>query len=178
EAAAKLRDSHPQLRVLLVGVGEDEERTRAKAEELGIEDLVILTGRVPHAEICAYYALMDVLVYPRLSKRITELVTALKPLEAFAMGKGVIGSDVGGMKELLEDCDADRLFTAGSADALAESLARWIETPESERILERERSREAVARRRTWGGQVARIVPVYQALVGEQFPKSFLGKEK
>ena len=82
------------------------------------------------------------------------------------------------MKELLEDCDADRLFTAGSADALAESLARWIETPESERILERERSREAVARRRTWGGQVARIVPVYQALVGEQFPKSFLGKEK
>lgn len=178
EAAAKLRDSHPQLRVLLVGGGEDEERTKARAKELGVEDLVILTGRVPHAEVGGYYSLIEVLAYPRLSKRITELVTALKPLEAFAMGKGVIASDVGGMKELLEDCDAGRLFTAGSADALAEAIVRWVETPEADRNREREAARAAVARRRTWEEQVSRIVPVYAALIGEKLHKSFLGQEK
>ena len=166
EAAAKLRDSHPQLRVLLVGGGEDEERTRAKAKELGVEDLVIFTGRVPHADVARYYSLIEVLVYPRLSKRITELVTALKPLEAFAMGKGVIGSDVGGMKELLVDCDAGRMFVAGSVDALTDALVQWVETPQEERAREREAARDAVARRRTWEGQVSRIVPVYAALTG------------
>ena len=178
EATALLRERHPDLRVLLVGGGEDEERTRAKARELGVEDLVIFTGRVPHNEVSAYYALIEVLVYPRLSKRITELVTPLKPLEAFAMGKGVIGSDVGGVKELLLDCEAGRLFAAGSAPALAEALAAWVETPESARLEEREMAKVAVAERRTWLGQIERILPVYQGLTGEELHKSLLSQEK
>ena len=47
------------------------------------------------------YSLIDVLAYPRRSLRITELVTPLKPLEAMAMEKAVIGSDVGGIRELI-----------------------------------------------------------------------------
>lgn len=178
EAAAKLRETHPQLRVLLVGGGEDEERTKTRARELGVEDLVIFTGRVPHAEVDAYYALIEVLVYPRLSKRITELVTPLKPLEAFAMGKGVIGSDVGGIKELLRDCDAGRLFASGSADALAAALSEWVETSEEARAQERAAAKDAVARSRTWEGQVARIVPVYEGLTGQEICKSLLRQEK
>ncbi len=174
EAVALLREKHPELRVLLVGGGEDEERTRARARELGVEDQVIFTGRVPHAEVDAYYALIEVLVYPRLSKRITELVTPLKPLEALAMGKGVIGSDVGGVKELLTDCDSGRLFEAGSAEALARALSNWIQTPETARAAEREAARAAVSRVRTWRGQVARVLPVYESLTGESAPVSSL----
>lgn len=178
EAVALLKERHPELRVLLVGGGEDEERTREAAKTHGVEDRIVFTGRVPHAEVAAYYALIEVLVYPRLSKRITELVTPLKPLEAFAMGKGVIGSDVGGVKELLEDCDAGRLFRAGSAEALAEALSAWVQTPEAGRLEEREAAKAAVAERRTWIGQVERILPVYQSLTGAELRKSLLGQEK
>ena len=57
---------------------------RALCEELGLQAHVKFTGRVPHAQVQRYYSLVDVLVYPRKSMRLTELVTPLKPLEAMA----------------------------------------------------------------------------------------------
>ena len=54
------------------------------------------------------------LVYPRLSMRLTELVTPLKPLEAMAQGRLVLASDVGGHRELIRDGETGTLFKAGT----------------------------------------------------------------
>ena len=54
---------------------------------LGIADKVIFAGRVPHADVARYYSVIDLLVYPRKSIRLTETVTPLKPLEAMAQGR-------------------------------------------------------------------------------------------
>ena len=178
EAVHQLRERHPDLRVLLVGGGEDDERTKARARELGVEDLVTFTGRVPHDRVNDYYALVDVLVYPRLSKRITELVTPLKPLEAMAMGKAVIGSDVGGIQELLTDCRVGRVFRSGSAESLAERLSEWLGTSEEDRVAESELGRSMVGARRSWEDCVGRILPVYADVTGQESPKSLLGQEK
>jgi hypothetical protein len=75
------------LRVLLVGGGPQEAALKAQAQQLGVADKVVFTGRVPHAEVQRYYDLVDVLTYPRHSMRLTELVTPLKPLEAMAQGR-------------------------------------------------------------------------------------------
>lgn len=166
EAMALLKDRHPGLRMLLVGGGEDEAATRARAAALGVADRVIFAGRVPHDEIESWYSLPEVLVYPRLSRRITELVTPLKPLEALAMEKGVIGSDVGGVKDLFDDCGARRLFRAGSAEDLARALAEWLGTPPGERDRERRAGREAVLARRSWETVVEPVLPLYRGLAG------------
>ena len=60
---------------------------RAQAPPRASSDRVIFTGRVPHAEVQRYYELIDVLAYPRMPIRLTELVTPLKPLEAMAQGR-------------------------------------------------------------------------------------------
>jgi glycogen(starch) synthase len=57
-----------------------------------------------------YYNLIDVLVYPRHSMRLTELVTPLKPLEAMAQGRLLVASDVGGHRELIRDGETGILF--------------------------------------------------------------------
>jgi len=62
----------------------------------------VFAGRVPHREVSRYYSLIDLLVFPRKSMRLTETVTPLKPLEAMAQGRLVIASDVGGHRELIE----------------------------------------------------------------------------
>ncbi len=69
---------------------------------------------------------MDVLVYPRKSIRLTDLVTPLKPLEAMAMGKVVIGSDVSGIKELITHDKNGFLFKAGDVDRLARLLTELV----------------------------------------------------
>ncbi|MGN2393680.1 glycosyltransferase, partial [Pelomicrobium sp. G1] len=80
--------------LLLMGGGFQEEALKRQAQALGLMGRVIFAGRVPHAEVGRYYDLVDILVYPRRSIRLTELVTPLKTLEALAQGKLVVASDV------------------------------------------------------------------------------------
>ena len=76
---------------------------------------MVFTGQIPHEQIKRYYSLLDVFVCPRKRMRLTELVTPLKPLEAMAMGKPVLGSDVGGLAELVKHDVTGMLFAAGIA---------------------------------------------------------------
>jgi PEP-CTERM/exosortase A-associated glycosyltransferase len=112
----------PELRVLLVGGGPQEEALRAQAQALGLAERVVFAGRVPHAEVSRYYDLVDLLVYARHSMRLTELVTPLKPLEAMAQGHLFVASDVGGHRELVRHGETGFLFKAGSPEALAASV--------------------------------------------------------
>jgi glycosyltransferase involved in cell wall biosynthesis len=89
--------------LLLVGGSETETELINLASALGLGSGVIMPGRIPHERIPGVYAMVDVLAYPRYSMRLTELVTPLKPLEAMAMGKALIASDVGGHKELIHN---------------------------------------------------------------------------
>jgi len=150
--------ARPDLRVLLVGGGPQEANLKAQAASLGLADHVIFTGRVPHAEVSRYYDLIDLLVYPRHSMRLTELVTPLKPLEAMAQGRIFVASDVGGHKELIRHGDTGLLFRAGSAEALAaavlDALQRQTAWPEL-----RAAGRRFVESERTW----RRSVAAYQA---------------
>jgi glycosyltransferase involved in cell wall biosynthesis len=93
----------------------------ARASELGLTDIVF-TGNVPHTEVAAWYSIIDVVVYPRIRAVITERVTPLKPLEVMAMEKVCVGSDVGGLTELIDDGRTGMIFRSGDASHLAEVL--------------------------------------------------------
>jgi glycogen(starch) synthase len=166
EAFAQLLPQRPALRLLLVGGGPQDEALKAQAAAAGVADKVIFTGRVPHAEVQRYYELIDVLAYPRLPIRLTELVTPLKPLEAMAQGRVFVASDVGGHRELIRHGETGFLCPAGDAKALAaallDALARESQWPQM-----RTQARRFVEQERTWGNSVARYADVYrQALAG------------
>jgi PEP-CTERM/exosortase A-associated glycosyltransferase len=118
DAVPKIAEQAPDVCVVLVGGGQREGLLRARAAELGIAERVVFTGRVPHDEVPKYASLVDVFVFPRLSMRLTDLVTPLKPLESMAQGKAVLASDVGGHRELIADGRTGRLFRAGDVDDL------------------------------------------------------------
>lgn len=115
--------------LLLVGGGETQGELKQLIAELGISERVIMPGRIPHERIPGVYALLDVLVYPRYPMRLTDLVTPLKPLEAMAMGKVLLASDVGGHRELIRHGKNGLLFPAGNADALAKALREVLNDP-------------------------------------------------
>lgn len=153
----------PDLRVLLVGGGPQDAALREQARALGLDDKVVFTGRVPHAEVTRYYDLIDVLAYPRHSMRLTELVTPLKPLEAMAQGRLFVASDVGGHRELVRHGETGFLFKAGSPEALAEAvaamLARRAEWPRL-----RQQARQFVETERNWRRSVSHYVQPYSQL--------------
>lgn len=163
EALPGLLRQAPDVRVLLVGGGPQDQALKAQAQALNIADQVIFTGRVPHAEINRYYDLIDVLVYPRLSMRLTELVTPLKPLEAMAQGQLFIASDVGGHRELIRDGETGVLFRAGDAADLTAKTLELLTHPERWPML-KNNGRRFVEQERTWRNSVARYQAIYQAL--------------
>ena len=161
QVAQRMLVRHPQVRVLLVGGGPEEGRLRAQATALGLQDRVLFTGRVAHAEVERYYALIDMLVYPRLPLRLTDLVTPLKPLEAMAQGKLVVASDVGGHRELIRHGETGVLFDAGDAAALERALYALLAQPERWSVM-RDQARRFVEVERTWSASIDGYRAVYQ----------------
>jgi len=127
KAFAKLCETRDDLVLLLVGGGEMERELRDQVEKSSLQSRVIIPGRFPHEKIPGIYSLIDILVYPRYSMRLTELVTPLKPLEAMAMGKPLVASDIGGHRELIQNESTGLLFRPGDVSALAGTLLRLLD---------------------------------------------------
>ena len=148
-----MRPRHPQLRLLLVGGGPQEAALKAQVAAAGLQDTVVFTGRVPHDQVQRYYELIDVLAYPRLPIRLTELVTPLKPLEAMAQGRIFVASDVGGHRELVRHGETGYLCPAGERAGAGRrrSRPRWRSATDWPAL--RARARRFVEQERTWAQQ-------------------------
>ncbi|WP_236551213.1 glycosyltransferase family 4 protein [Billgrantia tianxiuensis] len=132
EAMAQLKQKGQAFTFVLVGDGKIINTVKAKAKELGIEAQCRFTGRVPFEEVPRYLSCMDILPIPRLSSAVTEMVSALKPLEAMAMEKALVLSDVSPHKTMAGPNDERaRLFTKNSVEALCEALQQLIDSPKS-----------------------------------------------
>jgi PEP-CTERM/exosortase A-associated glycosyltransferase len=163
EALPKMLVADRRVRLLLVGGGPQESHLRQLADRLALGDKVVFTGRVPHNEVQRYYDLVDVLVYPRLSMRLTELVTPLKPLEAMAQGRLLVASDVGGHRELIRDGETGVLFKAGDAEALARKVLDLLADKTAWAPI-RGAARRFVEGERTWPASAARYRDVFARL--------------
>ena len=172
EAMPRLVARLPEARLLLVGGGPCAKALEAQAKASPAANAIRFVGRVPHEEVEHYYALCDVMAYPRKKSRLTDLVTPLKPLEAMAEGKLVAASDVGGHRELISDGETGTLFApddpAACADALAGLLgqsALW----EARRAA----ARAHVARSHDWAENAKNYRAVYHHLLGKPAEQGF-----
>ena len=172
-AMPQLVAAQPQARLLLVGGGPREDALRVQAENSPVADAIRFVGRVPHHEVERYYALMDIMAYPRKASRLTDLVTPLKPLEAMAQGKIVAASAVGGHRELITDGVTGTLFAPDDPAACATALARLLADPGTWDAL-RANGRAHVRADHDWARNVSRYLRVYQTLV-DHGPASDIG---
>jgi PEP-CTERM/exosortase A-associated glycosyltransferase len=163
DAISRLSKIRSDIVLLLVGGGPAETELRAHVRKCNLEQFVIMPGAVPQDKVPAVYSLIDVLAYPRHSMRLTELVTPLKPLEAMAMGKALVASDVGGHRELIRDEQTGLLFPSGNSVALATSIARLLEDANLRRSLETQAA-QWVRKERSWVKTTAGYTDIYAKL--------------
>jgi len=86
------------FKIIIIGIGPDEEKLKKLAKDLKIQDKVIFQGQVKYNELSKYYALADVFVRPSLSEGLGNVF-----LEAMACGLPIIGTKVGGIPDFLKD---------------------------------------------------------------------------
>lgn len=122
-------DIRDRLRVTLVGDGAARPGIRTLAEELGVADRVLLPGKVLPEEAQCWVSALDLVVVPRRDQQVTRLVTPQKPVEALALERRVIISDLPALRETVNDAlqvgDA-RAFTPGDPDDLAATVVSML----------------------------------------------------
>jgi glycosyltransferase involved in cell wall biosynthesis len=109
-------------RLALVGYGPEEEPIRHAISKHGLEDRIILVGRVARAEIPVFMASADLLVLPSI--KIEGLGVVL--LEALASGTAVVGTDVGGIPDIVKDGETGLLCRSHDPEDLASKCLRLL----------------------------------------------------
>lgn len=126
-AVARLAPRFPALRCLIVGDGREREALQRLARRLGCAERVRFTGRVPRAEVAAYYRAIDIFPLPRRRYEVCELVPPLKPLEIMAHERTLIVSDVAPLAEMVRHEHTGLVCPADDVDGLAAAIARLTE---------------------------------------------------
>lgn len=166
DAVLQLLNQRRDVKLLLAGEGEVEASLRSRIPS-DKQEQIIFAGKVPHPQVKAYYSVMDVLVYPRVRSRLTELTTPLKPLEAMAQQRVVVGSNIGGLRELIRDGETGCLVEPENVAALTQCLTTLVNDANKRQTLAQQ-AREFVVRERDWERIVERYIDIYGGLVAKR----------
>ena len=111
--------AQPQARLLIVGEGSERDSLEAQAASLGVLDRVVFTGR--REDVPAVTAALDVAVLPSYRE-----AQGLSVLEAMALSRPVVASNVGGIPEMIEDGVSGLLVPPNDPEALAVAIVRLL----------------------------------------------------
>lgn len=155
------------IHLMITGDGNQEAALRDQVARRGLERHVTFTGRIAHEEVSHAYAACDALVYPRSYTETTRLTTPLKPLEAMALGKAVLASDLPPMQELISHGVTGLLFKAGQpADLIART--RELLDDAALRVRLGAAARDWVTRERQWPTVMAPYRDAYAAAMRQR----------
>lgn len=117
-----LRDI-PNVKLLIVGGGELDDKLRAQVLRLELEEHVKFAGRCPNAELPAYYASADIFVGPSVTTLQGDTEGfGLTFVEAAMSGCLLIGTDTGGIQDIIKDRETGFLVSEKSSAALADAI--------------------------------------------------------
>ena len=124
DAVAPLLRNFPNLQILFLGEGEERASLRGQVAALKLENRVIFAGF--HPDVVPWMSAMDVLVLPPIAKEGFGRVL----VEAGAMSVPVIGTDVGGIGEVIVPGETGFVVAPGDAGALQTALAALLDDAE------------------------------------------------
>lgn len=148
--------------VKLVFVGVDP----SKVDCGKVEDQVVFIDKVNFTDVHKYYNLIDIMVYPRLSTDITNTICSTKVLEAMAMEKAIVITDLDPLLEVIVDNKTGLVAKNDDIDDLTEKLESLIGNKDL-RLELGKNAREWVKENRELSVMVKGLEALYDSLLSE-----------
>jgi glycosyltransferase involved in cell wall biosynthesis len=123
-AAKKVHQDHPDLRLVIIGHGPEEDGLKSLAAELGISERVTFTGKLPFSDVTTYLKAADLFGFASVTE-----TQGLVTMEAIAAGLPVVAVDASGTRDIV-DSGVQGFLVPNDADALAASMKKLMDSPE------------------------------------------------
>ena len=154
DAFARVAPDFPEARLLVAGVGAEQDAVRRRVAQSPALDRVELLGRVERERVAAVMRACDVYCLPSYGEPY-----GMTALEAMACGRALVVTAAGGLGHLAPDGGA-RKVAPGDAGALAGALGELLRDPALRRSMG-EHNRTEVERRYAWSRVVDRLEECY-----------------
>lgn len=122
EAFARLRGSHPEIRLLIVGDGPERDTITRGAQELGIAGNVHFAGH--REDVADLLSTMEVFILPSLAEDFGRVV-----IEAMAMDRPVVATAAGGVPEIVLESVTGLLVPPADPAAMAQAVSTLLADP-------------------------------------------------
>ncbi|MGF1522584.1 MAG: glycosyltransferase family 4 protein [Leptolyngbyaceae cyanobacterium] len=122
EALAQLRERYPDLRLTVVGDGQERPEIEASAQRLNLGQMVDFVGYKSQAEVRSYLQQTDIFILPSFAEGVPVVL-----MEAMAAGVPVLTTRIAGVPELVVHGESGWLVPPGDQQSLADSLAMLVE---------------------------------------------------
>jgi len=159
EAIAQMREGRDKLHMLIVGDGPSRQQLEQLATARGIQDLVTITGRVPHRDIPRYLNAFDIGV----SLRAPFYASPMKVLEYMATGIAVVAPRMPNLQDLINEDQNGMLFRAEEIGNLITVLSSLLQDSQKRRRLG-QRAHADILANRTWRHNAERILTMVERL--------------
>ena len=163
-ALAALRDIRPDdWHAVFVGSGDCFDEMRALASELGLDEHVTFTGRIPDDELLACLATADVGLSPDPYNPLNDVSTMNKVLEYMACGLPIVSFEL--REARVSAGEAARYVPCNDTDAFAAAASELLDDP-AERDRRGRIGRERVAGDLSWERSKVELLASYAAALG------------
>ena len=161
-AISKLR-GHRDVRLTIVGEGPWAPQVRETILAEGVEDAVFMVGKVKTNDLSRIYEKASVFVLPAVidAKGDTEGLGVVL-IEAIRAGVPVIGSNIGGIPDIVVHGETGWLVPSGHVEALANAIEEVLTSP-SEALRRVRKGRERIDERFSLAGVVAALTDCYES---------------
>jgi glycosyltransferase involved in cell wall biosynthesis len=166
EAFAEIVRQRPDARLLAIGEGPELESARARIVALGLERQCVFTGRLPHAEVPAHMAAMDISAAP-YDVSGEFYFSPMKVVESLAAGVPVVAVRAGQLVALVDNGNTGLLYPPGDRVAFVGAVLSLMADPALLRAMG-SNARERAVSGFSWKALVCRVMEKATSLERER----------
>ena len=166
-AAPEILEKQPETLFLIVGDGYMRTRWIEETADKGLSDAFRFTGQVPYKQVPDYMNAFTVCTAPFTRTRNEKIgLSPMKLYDYLACGRPVVGSEIAGVGDFLEQSGGGLSVIPEDPTAFADAVVHMLDHPE-EREQMGYNGREYVLTHNTWTQTAAKIAVLCEKAMGE-----------